>query len=247
MVIRWLTAVLEVPVGDLEAALRFWNAVTAARAMPSEGSSGESVTLTPDAGDAYLRIEGGTTSGGCRLEVHTDDPERMAETAVGHGARHESMAPGFVALQSPSGLHFDVVVWDGRHRRPSPRSWPDGQRSLLDQLCIDIPTDAFDAECDFWAALTGWEHRAGGAAEFRYLPRPAGMPLRLLLQRLDDPSRGSARAHLDLACSDTTAECRRHQTLGAAVQYRGRVWTTLRDPASIAYCITSRDPETGTL
>jgi len=32
--------------------------------MPSEGASGESVTLTPHAGDAYLRIAGGTTSGG---------------------------------------------------------------------------------------------------------------------------------------------------------------------------------------
>jgi hypothetical protein len=49
------------------------------------------------------------------------------------------------------------------------------------------------------------------------------------------------------ACEIDAAECRRHEALGAAVAYEGRVWTTLRDPAGIAYCITRRDPDTGTL
>ena len=29
--------------------------------------------------------------------------------------------------------------------------------------------------------------------------------------------------------------------------YEGRVWATLHDPAGIVYCITRRDPDTGTL
>jgi len=111
---------------------------------------------------------------------------------------------------------------------------------------IDIPPDAFGDECDFWAELTGWEHRAGGPG-FRYLPWPAGMPLRLLLKRLGDPRVGSGRSHLDLACSDVAAECRRHEALGATVAYEGRVWTTRHDPAGIVYCITRRGPDTGTL
>ena len=244
--VRWLTAVLEYRRNDLEAASHFWTAVTATEPSLSHPSSGEAATFTPEDGDAYLNMEGAATSGGCRLEVHTDDPERMAEAAIVQGASHESITTGCVAMRSPAGLRFDILVWDGRYRRPSPRKWPDGQRSLLDQLCIDIPLDAFEGECDFWTAITGWEHQAGGAEEFRYLPRPAGIPLRILLQRLDTPSWGRARAHLDLACSDPAAECRRHQALGAAVEYFGKGWTTLRDPAGVAYCITSRDPDTGT-
>jgi hypothetical protein len=86
--------------------------------------------------------------------------------------------------------------------------WPGGHRSLLDQICLDIPPQVFADECTFWAALTDWELRAGSRQEFAYLARPAGMPLRLLLQRLDDDRTDSARAHLDLATSDVAAELR---------------------------------------
>jgi hypothetical protein len=243
--IRWLTASLDVPVDRLELDSRFWEAVTATKSSP--GQVGESTTLVPDTGDAYLRMQRATTgSGGCHLIVHTDDPAALTKTAVGLGGREEHHETGTIVARSPGGLRFYVVVWHGEQRRPLPKAWPGGQRSLVDQLCIDIPPDAFGGECDFWAELTGWEHRGGGP-EFRYLPRPAGIPLRLLLQRLDDPRAGSSRSHLDLACSDVAAECRRHEALGATVAYEGRVWTTLQDPAGIVYCITRRDPDTGTL
>ena len=239
-----MTASLDVPVDRFEPECRFWEAVTATKGSPRP--EGESTTLVPDAGDAYLRMQPTITGPGrCHLEIHTDAPA-LAETAVDLGGRIERQAAGAIVARSPAGLHFCVVAWHGEKRRPSPEVWAEGQRSLVDQLCIDIPPDAFDDECDFWAELTGWEHRAGGPG-FRYLPRPAGMPLRLLLQRLDDPRVTSARSHLDLACSDVAAECQRHEALGATVAYEGRVWTTLHDPAGIVYCITRRDPHTGTL
>jgi predicted enzyme related to lactoylglutathione lyase len=128
---------------------------------------------------------------------------------------------------------------------------------LVDQACIDIPPEIFGAEAGFWSALTGWERRPGSRPEFEYLVRPAGIPLRLLLQRLDkgglddeggigDPG-GRCRAHLDIACDDLAAERARHEALGAEVVRTIANWTTLRDPANREYCITRRDPITGSL
>jgi Glyoxalase-like domain len=131
--------------------------------------------------------------------------------------------------------------------RPPPSLWPGGDRSLVDQLCLDIPPGAFAVECAFWAALTGWERRSGSRPEFESLVRPPGMPLRLLLQRVGDEQVARGRAHLDLACDDVTAERRRHEALGATVVRTMPNWTTLLDPAGLAYCITCRDPGTGTL
>jgi hypothetical protein len=73
------------------------------------------------------------------------------------------------------------------------------------------------------------------------------MPLRLLLQRLDDNRPGPCRAHLDLACDDLPAELARHQALGAVVVREMPKWTTLFDPSGLVYCVTQRNPATGTL
>lgn len=56
---------------------------------------------------------------------------------------------------------------------------------------------------------------------------------------------GPARVHLDLATDDRDAEVDRHQALGAEPVRRTQWWTTLVDPAGLAYCVTARDPETG--
>jgi hypothetical protein len=106
---------------------------------------------------------------------------------------------------------------------------------------------AFAAESRFWAALTSWELRPGSRPEFRYLARPDGIPLRLLLQRLDDAKVGQGRGHLDLACNDVPAERRRHLALGASLVRQTPNWTTLADPTGLEYCVTRRDPTTGTL
>ena len=124
---------------------------------------------------------------------------------------------------------------------PRPRRWPGGQHSLLDQICLDIPAAAFEAECRFWSELSGWPRRSS-SAEFVNLIRPSALPLRLLLQRLGEDDDGLARAHADLACDDVPAESRRHQALGAEIVRIAEHWTTLRDPAGLLYCITDRDP-----
>jgi len=113
---------------------------------------------------------------------------------------------------------------------------PAGGRALVDQMCLDVPVGGFDAEADFWAALTGWRRQPGSLPEFDSLVRPDGMPLRLLLQRVD----AAAGMHLDLACTDRAAEVAWHVSLGAEVVAVYGRWTTLRDPAGRAYCVTDR-------
>ena len=115
----------------------------------------------------------------------------------------------------------------------------------MDQMCVDISAQAYEHECTFWSALTGWERRPGSRPEFEYLVRPPAVPLRLLLQRLDDNCPQPCRAHLDLACDDVLAERVRHQALGAVVVREMPNWTTLLDPTGLAYCVTRRHPGNG--
>src|SRR6185503_20348412 len=155
---------------------------------------------------------------------------------------------GLVVLSSPAGVGFCAVRHDGSGRgeavRPSPVIRDDGTRSLVDQVCLDVPADGYERECEFWAALTGWPLRSGSRPEFRYLERPPGMPLRILLQRLHS---GSAGLHLDLACDDVDAEAAVHEALGATHVRKTATWTTMRDPAGLPYCLTRRNPDTGKL
>jgi hypothetical protein len=125
--------------------------------------------------------------------------------------------------------------------RPTPVTWPDGHRSLVDQVCLDIPPELYEDECAFWAKTTGWELLTRGSGEFRRLRKPDGQPLNILLQRLDS-SDGPVRAHLDLAADDRQAEIRRHEQLGATVERVHEGWTVMRPPAGPLYCITRRVP-----
>ena len=250
MQVRWLTALLDFP-GDppglFERGCSFWQAVTATTLSPPRGRSGEFVTLVPLAGNAFVRAQRTRAlRAGCHLDVHVDDVERGTERALSLGALPPT-GGGRLGLRSPGGLAFCLVHDGGESQRPPPCAWPGGARSLVDQLCIDVPPAAFDAEPEFWAALTSWGLRPGSRPEFRYLARPVGIPLRLLFQRLDKAEGEQGRGHLDLACDDVAAECQRHLALGASLVRQMPNWTTLVDPTGLEYCVTRRDPTTGTL
>jgi len=132
------------------------------------------------------------------------------------------------------------VPWAGEAVRPGPVTWPGGQSSLVDQLCLDVPDQRYEVEAAFWVALTGWPWHASDLPEFGFLQRPAGMPLRLLMQRVGAPMAG---VHVDFACDDVDAEVQRHVALGARVVRRvPGDWTTVRDPVGREYCVTARSP-----
>jgi hypothetical protein len=246
--IRWLTAFLDFPASTFESGRAFWQGVTATTLSPSRGELGEFATLVPDRGDAYLRVQRlDRGPGRCHLDLHTDDVGASSKLAVEHGAVVLRNEDDITVLRSPGGLTFCFVEHHGETERPPPRLWSDGHRSRVDQLCIDIPGSAFEDETAFWAVVTGWERRFGSRPEFDYLTRPAGMPLRLLLQRVAHEQSGFCHAHLDLACDDVGAERLRHEALGATTIRIMPDWTTLEDPAGLHYCVTRRSPDTGML
>ena len=218
----WLTAFLDLPADEYDEAVAFWRAVTGYDLSPSRGEAGEFATLLPPTGDAYLRVqrvEAGES--GIHLDLHAPDQE-------------------FQVRRSPGGLGFCLVDGD-ETTRPAPVTWAEGNRSIVDQVCLDIPPASWQEECDFWARLTGWELFQGGRPEFRRIRKPAGQPLNILLQRLDEGD-GPVRAHLDLSADDREAEVRRHEALGASVLAVHEGWTVMRPPAGPVYCVTGRKP-----
>jgi Glyoxalase-like domain len=240
--ILWMNVFADVPAPALAPALDYWERVTGARRGQPTGAQGEFIPLEPPDGDRYFwlqRVESG--SGGWHLDLYVPSATEVTAAAVEAGARVIGEQPWFVAFESPAGQPFCLVDEDrpGR-RRPVPSTWRDGRRSLADQVCIDIPAEQFDRECDFWAELTGWPRESGDLAEFDRLYWPTRLPLRILLQRLGDDDAGGIRAHLDMSCDDRAAETARHEQFGGIVERRAEGWTTLRDPAGLVYCITDR-------
>lgn len=218
----WLTAFLDLPADEFGPAVDFWRAVTGYELSPSRGEHDEFATLVPPTGEAFLRVqrvEDGPA--GVHLDVH--EPGRE-----------------FTVRRSPGGLPF-CQVSGIETTRPAPATWPDGNRSMVDHVCLDIPPGRWETECRFWASLTGWELFDGRRPEFRRLRKPEGQPLNILLQRLDSGD-GPVRAHLDLATDDRDAEIRRHELLGASVAAAYDGWTVMRPPAGPVYCITGRVP-----
>ena len=244
MEISWLSAFADVPEPQVPAALEFWAAVTGSSPREAAGDHDEYLPLAGDGEDPYLwlqRVRRPALSGGWHPDLYVADPAVAARRATELGAGVVREVPGLIVLGTPAGQPFCLVRHEGERRRARPRRWPDGQHSLLDQICLDIPAPAFDAECEFWAALTGWP-RGRASGEFVNLVRPASVPVRILLQRLGSDDPGPARAHADLACDDRPAEVHRHVELGAEPVRVAEHWTTLRDPAGLVYCVTDRDP-----
>ena len=219
----WLSAFLDLASADHDTAVAFWQGVTGFGISPARGVHDEFATLVPPDGDDYLRVQR-LGAGPSRIHLDLHRP-----------------GDAFAVHESPGGFAWCTVGRPGAVR-PRPAVWPGGHRSQVDQVCLDIPSERYDEECAFWSGLTGWAVADSPAyAEFRRLQVPAGLALKVLLQRLDEPT-GPARAHLDLATDDRPAETARHVALGAEVVDVRRGWTVLRDPARSSYCITDRRP-----
>ena len=241
--VHWVSAFLDTPPELFDDEVAFWSEVTATSLGDPVGDEQEYVPLVPVAGgDPCLwlqRLQDGPL--GVHPDLYVADVRAAAARAVELGARVTREVDGLVVLTSPAGLPFCLVRHRGQAVRPEPVGSP-GARSVLDQLCLDIPPGRYDEECEFWAELTGWElHDDGPEDEFRRLRRPAGIPYAFLLQRLDD-EQPVVTVHLDLAMDDREVETARHQSLGAEVVRRTQWWTVMRDPAGRVYCNTGKPP-----
>jgi hypothetical protein len=240
---------LDLPEDGCEAAVEFWRAVTRTRVSAWRGDRGQFATLLPEQGEAWVKVQRVGDVGGVHLDLEVDRPLQDArEVAVSLGATVLDEVPDrdgeleVVVCRSPGGFVFCLT---GRESREAvPGQVRVGQPSLLDQVCLDIPGDRYAVEVAFWSELTGWGVQDVDSPEFERLASPRELPVRLLLQRLDELS-GPVRGHVDLACADVRAECERHRALGGHEIGPGRGWVVMSDPNGHEYCCTGRDPLTG--
>ena len=235
----WMSAFLDVPAADFDASVAFWSAVSGHASSARRGADEEFVTLVPPEGDDHLRMQRvGDGAPRIHLDLHVPDPRVAADRAATLGAI-EVADQGYVVMHSPGGLTFCLVSHPASVSAP-PARWPGGIRSVIDQVCLDIPRDRFEDESGFWESLLAWPRAGSSYAEFERLVRPEGQALRVLLQRVGDED--PVRAHLDLATTLRDREVLRHVGLGARVVDEHDAWTVLADPSGMAYCLTDRSP-----
>lgn len=248
MSFRWMTIFLDFPAGSFDAGVAFWRQATGYVLSPLRGADGEFATLLPPSGDAYLRvqrIEDG--AGGYHLDLHVDtdaEPlDAVAERARASGAVITHSEDGLIVVESPGGLAFCLVGWNGESTVPPPLDGDDDDGvSRVDTLCLDVPAEDFEREVAFWAALTGQEAHPAPVPGYVFLTPPPGWPVRLLLQRRERAAPGDrTRGHVDFGCTDPLARDR-HVALGARVTAALEYWTVLTDPVGHVYCLVNRDP-----
>ncbi|QDY77666.1 VOC family protein [Streptomyces qinzhouensis] len=241
--IRWVCVFVDRPRERFEVAAEFWTAVTGTRLSPRRGEYGEYATFLPDAAvaDPYVKLQGvGAWDDGLRgshIDFAVDDVSAFTARAVSAGADIVVEYEDCIVLASPAGQAFCAVPWQGESRRPDLFG---GIR--LDQVSVDIPPQLYERETAFWSALTGWPLLYAPRSEYRAVQGPVGLPVRILLQRLDEPR--AVGAHLDFSAADRAASAVAHEKLGATVVEVFDRWTVLRDPAGGLYCLTDRDPAT---
>jgi hypothetical protein len=232
----WIQIFLDTPADRFEDAVEFWAAVTGWTPSERRGEEGQFLTLVPAAGSSYVKMQ--AVDGPARVHLDLDSADRPAtvERARSLGATTAWTYHDVEVMRSPGGFVFCQTLLDGE-----PELVRDGA-TILDQVCLDIPTDLWDVEVAFWSDLTGREPQASGLPEFvRLVDR--GRP-RVLLQRLDETG-GAVRAHPDLASADRGADTARHVGFGARVEDVREHWTVLTAPGGQVYCLTDRDPATG--
>jgi len=242
-VIRWSYAFIDRPAAGFDAAAAFWTAATGTTLSARRGPRNEFATLLPASGDATIKIQAIDDAGGAHIDLSTEDVAGFTARAVDLGATVVDDHGDFAVLRSPAGQLFCSVPWHGEATRPPAATGPDGTTTVLDTVCVDVAADTYEAEVAFWIALTGWRSLPATFPEFHVVGPGAGLPLRILVQRLHTPR--PAGAHLDLACSDLAAAREHHEALGATFVADVEGWTIMRDPAGGVYCLIPRAPATG--
>lgn len=234
---RWIHLFLDVRREDAASEREFWAAATGWTLSPPRGENGQFVTMIPDHGSPWLKLQTVDGASGLHLDLDAEDREAAVALSTALGATHAWTYEGVPVMRSPGGFLFcHTLAMEQEHVAPRDAS------SVLDQVCLDVPPSRWEDECAFWAALTGRMLRQGALTQFRNL---TGAGMRILLQRLED-EQPAVTAHPDFATRDRAAETDRHAGLGARVRGVHEFWTVLESPAGQVYCLTDRDPGTGT-
>lgn len=234
----WIQLFLDVPAAELDVAESFWSSVSGWTPSERRGEGDQFLTLQPDVGAAWVKMQAIDGPAGVHLDLDSVDRPGAISLARSLGAATAWVYEDVEVMRSPGGFVFCQTLVDG-----SPVLSRDG-RTVLDQVCLDIPADHWEREVAFWRDLTGRPLVPGRRPEFAFLGEEG--QLRILLQRLDDPT-GPVRAHPDLATADRPGDTDRHVALGARVEAVNERWTVLSAPGGQVYCLTDRDPLTGSV
>ena len=109
----------------------------------------------------------------------------------------------------------------------------------LTMITVDT-TDAL-ALARWWADATGAEILQENQGWYVMTRLPDG--LRMSFQKVDEPSPGKNRIHLDLLVPDRKAEVVRLIEAGASLiaeqEMRGHTWTVLADPDGNQFCVAA--------
>ena len=241
MTVRWLQAVIDIPADRFAEASEFWRTVSASSFGAVHPDHDEFVHLVPADGDMHLELQRTNDDQlGVHLDLLVEDIDENARRATDLGARLVSH-PGHAVLKTPGGVRFCLVPFSGESKGAPAIEHP--VPHAVDQICLDVTAEHFDAEVAFWSALTGWKPNPQALDEFCSFAQPPSLPIRLLLQRLGRNHSAGARAHLDLSCGDDVAAVVDwHVSLGATVVESHQHWTVMNDPAGMPYCLTGRQP-----
>ncbi|NYE37964.1 putative enzyme related to lactoylglutathione lyase [Nocardioides cavernae] len=243
----WIQLFLDTPATDLDRAAAFWSAATGWRPSPRRGESDQFLTLLPSAGAAWVKLQAVDGPGGVHLDLDSTDRDAALARSRELGASDAWVYEGVPVMRSPGGLTFCHTLLaddgddDGADGGDGPALARDGG-TVLDQVCLDVPWALWDVEVDFWSRMTGRELQQGSSPEFARLLAP-GAP-RILLQRLGERD-GAVRAHPDLATADRAGDLQLHLGLGARHEDERDHWSVLTAPGGQVYCLTDRDPATG--
>lgn len=242
-VVTWMLAFVDVGAEDVEATCAFWTAVSGWPVGAPWPEHPEFRSLEPAVGSAYLHVQRIGGSPRVHLDLMSRDVDADRDAHVALGATAVERYPWWQVMASPGGLPYCLVLERHERTRPPAANWPQGHRSRVAQVCLDIPAEQFNREVAFWRSATGWPTESAAFPEFRRLTPPSGCPMFFLLQRLGPGESGPVRAHLDIGTDDVPAEVDRVRALGAELRDPTHPWVVFTDPAGLPFCVTSRPPE----
>jgi len=110
---------------------------------------------------------------------------------------------------------------------------------------VNITFDSTDPDklADWWARAVDGTVNPLAPGFFVTVTRPGGPGL--AFQKVDDPTPGKNRVHLDFTAADVDAEVNRLVNLGASETGRHSIgdfgWVVLADPEGNAFCVTVGD------
>lgn len=160
-----MQAFVDVPPEVAEVAHTFWSGVTGWPPDRQWADHPEFTALVAPMGTGGVSLQVDDVAPRVHLDLYPDgDPDDLVDRLLSIGARSVQRHEWWHVLESPGGLPFCVVQEASGSPAP-PTAWPDGHRSRVVRVCVDIPAARWDVELRFWPAALGWATTRGSREE----------------------------------------------------------------------------------